>query len=128
MSKLAHSNQETMDEIERNALQAEERGERTEPPPEPTTVASMVERIRKELLEGHLDGEWYDGVTAACFRITEALYANREELVLTGVKSLVAQYPRDLAFANAGFTLGVARAVVDGVLPAIKPRVGTLAG
>jgi hypothetical protein len=31
MSKLAHSNQETMDEIEHNARDAEERGEPTEP-------------------------------------------------------------------------------------------------
>lgn len=31
MSKLAHSNQETMDEIERRAREREERGERDEP-------------------------------------------------------------------------------------------------
>lgn len=31
MSKLAHSNQETMDQIEANARAAEERGERDEP-------------------------------------------------------------------------------------------------
>lgn len=120
MSKLAHSNQETMDQIERNAIEAEERGERTEPPPELTTVAAIIERIRRQLLEGQPDGEWYDGVTAACTRITDALYPNREELALAGVNSLTARYSRDLAFANAGFTFGVVRAVVDGILPSAK--------
>jgi hypothetical protein len=32
MSKLAHSNQDTMDEIEQNNRAAEERGERSDPP------------------------------------------------------------------------------------------------
>jgi len=32
MSKLAHSNQEIMDQIEREAIAADDRGERTDPP------------------------------------------------------------------------------------------------
>lgn len=34
---------------------------------------SAIERVRKGLLEGQPDGEWYDGVTAACELIGNAL-------------------------------------------------------
>ncbi len=34
---------------------------------------AKIERVRKDLLEGQPDGEWYDGVTAACDLIAKAL-------------------------------------------------------
>ena len=32
---------------------------------------ATIDRVRKELLEGQPDGEWYDGVTAACSQIAK---------------------------------------------------------
>ena len=43
MSKLAHSNQETMDQIEADARAREERGERDDPP-EPTEQAELARK------------------------------------------------------------------------------------
>ena len=49
-------------------------------------------------------------------RILRALRCNdREKMVLAGLNALKNCYPRDLVFANVGFTLGVVRTVVDGI-------------
>lgn len=121
MSKLAHSNQESMDEIERKALEAEERGERDEPP-EVKTLIAIVDRVKGNLLRNQPDGEWHDGVTATAFEINKSLVLNREALILAGLKSLTDAYGRDFAFANAGFTIGVVRAVIDGICPTRTPQ------
>jgi hypothetical protein len=42
--------------------------------------------------------------------------ADREAAVIRGINALTARYPHDLAFANAGFTLGVVRTIVDAAL------------
>lgn len=42
MSKLAHSCQETMDQIEREAREAEDHGERTDPPSCPGCKADVA--------------------------------------------------------------------------------------
>lgn len=48
MSKLAHSNQETMDEIERQAREDEERGIPREPPDEPNGWHPIATMPREE--------------------------------------------------------------------------------
>lgn len=101
---------------EKRPLEADERGERTEPP-EHQTIVAIVERAQARLLKDQPDGEWRDGVTATCWLIFEALAMNRGALCRTGFNALKEAYPQDLAFANSGFAIGTARAIVDGVLP-----------
>jgi hypothetical protein len=40
---------------------------------------------------------------------------SKEEAIQVGLNALTARYPNDLAFANAGFTLGVVDCIVDAV-------------
>jgi hypothetical protein len=49
-------------------------------------------------------------------RIVRALRPDRERMVLAGLNGVKVRYAQDLAFANAGFTLGVVRAIVNGIL------------
>lgn len=65
MSKLAHSNQETMDAIERSARTSEERGERDEPehtiafPREGQRLVARIKRSSKYYGQTE-PGAWFD--------------------------------------------------------------------
>ena len=41
---------------------------------------------------------------------------DREKLMIQGLNALKAAYPGDVALANAGFALGVVRAIIGGIL------------
>lgn len=86
----------------------------------PVDAATSDEELARKI-EVHLaldDGSPGFLLNQADFkRILVALRRNdREKMALAGLNSLKRRYPQDLAFANAGFTLGVVRAVVDGIL------------
>jgi len=65
--------------------------------------------------------ETIGAITLRALRLLAAV-RNRDNdtLLMDGLNGLKASYPNDLAFANAGFTLGVVRAVLAGALGPIE--------
>lgn len=63
----------------------------------------------KKLLESHGYLVWHP----SCDPDGEDALQNK---VLLGLNALMVRYPNDIAFANAGFTIGVVRCVVEATL------------
>ena len=80
-------------------------------------MSHTAERIETIKLWQSLGGadEAPGEITLRALRLADRL-KDREAVCLRGLNALKHRYPNDLAFSNAGFTLGVVRAIVDGIL------------
>jgi hypothetical protein len=81
-------------------------------------TAKRIEMI--ELLQKLKRDDEAPGMTKLRAMRTAVRLADMDRAVLIGLNAIAAKYPRELAFANTGFTMGVVRTIIDALLTEVE--------
>jgi len=95
MSKLAHSNQETMDQIEAQAIADEEAGKPQDPPERGghamTDTDALIEKVAREIEKAHGNASpdnWNDEARAAAVAVLKEIRGPSHAQLVAGAQSL----------------------------------------